>query len=211
MAIDPVKIPQNVYIEDRIVGPLTLRQTMIMALGGGLSYGIYIVFAKANGGHLGYVGTALAWVPCGIAVIFALIRINDLSLFRMLLLLIERLNKPSKRLWAPRKGLTIHIRTNSTIEEKTPQQVAAEKQAQETSIQTESKIQELSTLLDRPLTPVSDEAQKQPPSTPEAAAEPEPEERSFRLPVDPKRISAEDDSNDDLSAYRGVFRDISPS
>ena len=40
MPIEPVKIPQNVYIEDRIVGPLTLRQTLIMAIGGGFSYAL---------------------------------------------------------------------------------------------------------------------------------------------------------------------------
>lgn len=215
MAIEPVKIPQNVYIEDRIVGPLTLRQTMIMALGGGLSYGLYITLAKASGGHLGIVPTVIVWIPCGLAVIFALIRINDLSLFRICLLLIERLNKPSQRTWAPRKGLTIHIRTSNAMEEKTRKEVEDEQKIRAANVKTESRIEELSSLLDHPIVPLEGDhaaptAPAMPLSEPSEPEEMRSEPQQPRRPVDPKRIRASEDS-DDLSAYSGVFRDISPS
>ena len=48
MPIEPVKIPQNVYVEDRIIGPITLRHLIICGLGGGISYALYSTAAKAG-------------------------------------------------------------------------------------------------------------------------------------------------------------------
>ena len=116
MAIQAVKIPQNVYIEDRIIGPITLRQIIICALGGGFSYAVYAMFSKAYGPP-NIVVTVLIWVPAAIAAAFAFVRINDVSLLRMMLLVIERFNKPMRRIWSPRRGLTINIRTFTTPDE----------------------------------------------------------------------------------------------
>src|SRR3989344_7835262 len=111
MAIEPVKIPQNVYIEDRIVGPLPLRQPLIMAIGGGFSYMMYASLTKTYG-QLGIVVTVLVWIPAAIAVLFALVKVNDLSLMRICMLLFEKFNKSHERTWTPRKGLSINIRTS---------------------------------------------------------------------------------------------------
>ncbi len=116
MAIQAVKIPQNVYIEDRIIGPITLRQIIICALGGGFSYAQYAMFSKAYGPP-NLILTVLIWVPAAIAAAFAFVKINDVSLLRMLLLIIERFNKPMRRIWSPRRGLTINIRTFTTPDE----------------------------------------------------------------------------------------------
>ena len=40
------KIPQNVRIEDKIVGPLTLKQLIILGVGGGITYAIYVALAR---------------------------------------------------------------------------------------------------------------------------------------------------------------------
>ena len=98
MPIDPVKIPQNVYIEDRIVGPLTLRQIITMAIGGGISYSIYASLAKAYG-HVDLITTIIVWLPAVISAAFAVIKINDLTLSRILLLVIERMLKSPFRIW----------------------------------------------------------------------------------------------------------------
>src|SRR3989338_8849472 len=100
MSIDPVKIPQNVYIEDRIVGPLTLKQIIIITLGAGFSYAMYSSLIKSFG-SLSIPTTVIVWSPAFIAAAFALIRINDLSLMRICFLMLERFNKPSVRTWAP--------------------------------------------------------------------------------------------------------------
>jgi hypothetical protein len=108
--MDPIKIPQNVYIEDRIVGPLTLRQIVIVGIGGGFSYALWAMLNKAYGG-ISLPLTVMVWLPAGVAAAFAFVKVNDLSLTKLCLLLLERMNKPMVRTWAPRQGFSIHIRT----------------------------------------------------------------------------------------------------
>ncbi len=110
MAIEPVKIPQNVYIEDRIVGPLTLRQILIVAIGCGFSYAMWASLNKAYG-HIGILPTIVLFIPGALSFLFAFVTINDLSLMRLLLLTFEKWSKPNVRTWSPREGLHIHIRT----------------------------------------------------------------------------------------------------
>jgi hypothetical protein len=110
MPIQPVKIPQNVYIEDRIVGPLTLRQIIIVAIGGGFSYLLWSSLAKAYG-SVSLPLTVMVWLPGVVSAAFAFVKVNDLSMAKLCLLLFERMNKPPRRTWAPRRGITINIRT----------------------------------------------------------------------------------------------------
>ncbi|MEK7219013.1 MAG: PrgI family protein [Patescibacteria group bacterium] len=200
MPIDPVKIPQNVYIEDRIVGPLTLKQVMIIALGGGFSYVLYAFAGKAAGGQLGLVPTVLVWIPAALAVVFALVKVNDLSLLRIVLLSIEKMNKPPERVWTPRRGLTIHIRTGGAREVEKTEKHKERLHAEIASAQkTENRIQELSSVLDHPLTQPQDPVPE--PSPP---------------PVDRGSVQVDDTEDgteppDDLSAYKGIFRDLSPN
>ena len=209
MPIEPVKIPQNVYIEDRIVGPLTLRQTLIMAIGGGFSYALWASIAKVYG-SVPLAITILVWIPCAIAVAFALIKINDLSLMRICFLMFERFNKPSIRTFSPRRGISINIRVLS-------QQDKAKKEnpsmSQPATDERSERIKELSSILDSSdhemLETEEDMMQEPAHELPETEHE-EMEERP-RRPVDPGRISANEPDDltghDDLTA---VFRDIFP-
>ena len=40
------KIPQDIGIEDKIVGPFSLRQLLIVAVGGGISYAIFAISSR---------------------------------------------------------------------------------------------------------------------------------------------------------------------
>lgn len=113
MPIEPVKIPQNVYIEDRIVGPLTLRQVIICAVGCGFSYAAYSIASKAYG-SLPLPLTIILWVPGALSIVFAFLKFNDLTMLQMLLLTLERMSKAPVRVWTPRRGLSITIRTGSS-------------------------------------------------------------------------------------------------
>jgi len=113
MPIEPVKIPQNVYIEDRIVGPLTLRQVIICAIGCGFSYAMYSMVSKAYG-SVALPLTIMLWVPGVLSIIFAFLKFNDLTMLQMMLLTIERMSKAPVRVWTPRKGISITIRTGSS-------------------------------------------------------------------------------------------------
>ena len=201
MPIDPVKIPQNVYVEDRIIGPVTLRQIMIILGGAGVSYGIWAVMKAA--GPVSVVQTGVAWLPCVIAVLFAFVSINGISLFRIVLLAIERVNKPSRRTWQPREGISINIVT------KTPQKENEDLQKKKEQKEN-TAIEELSKVLD----------QGPPESTMTPVTTAEPTSNS-RKPVNPKKIQAntsKDASIDNItvpkkkpsSSSGGLLRDIIP-
>jgi len=112
MAIEAVKIPQNVYVEDRIIGPVTLRQIIVTGIGAGISYAIYATVTKA--GVTNVVTLGACWIPAFIAAMFSFLKINDLSLLNIILLMIESFNKPSKRVWDPSGGLMISIITKAS-------------------------------------------------------------------------------------------------
>ncbi len=111
--LEPVKVPQNVYIEDRIIGPVTLRHIVIIAIGAGISYAIWAMITQ-SGNAPSIPVTALAWSPTAIAAAFAFVKINDISLTKMILLAIEGSNKPKDRAWAPHAGISINFVTKSS-------------------------------------------------------------------------------------------------
>lgn len=123
MAIDPIKIPQNVYIEDRIVGPLTLKQIMTVGIGGGVSYAMWASAAKAWG-VVGIIPTILIWTPAVVSVVFAFVKVNDLSMLKLVFLSIERMLKAPQRTWSPRRGITVNIRTFSSAQDSSRQKEA---------------------------------------------------------------------------------------
>ncbi len=195
MPIEPVKIPQNVYIEDRIIGPVTLRQIIIIAIGGGFSYIIFGSLQKA----LGTVPIPLAiiaWIPAAIAAIFAMVKVNDLSITRILLLVLEASQKPSKRTWAPRTGISINFRTSGKIVEEKPKKTAAP------AIRPETQIEELSTAMDRLWKPAPTMIPTPPPAEEHKR---EPVTTEFALPNSDTQETKKDGDLSDLSVFRDIF------
>lgn len=140
MALDPVKIPQNVYVEDRIIGPITLRQIFLTLGGGGVSYAIYAIMKQA--GKLTLVTGILSWTPLIIMAAFAFLKINGINLFRFLLLMAEKSEKPTVRYWQPRKG--IRIKPRSFVPRNTKKKKDSSSHTQEEY----DEISKLSTVLD---------------------------------------------------------------
>ncbi len=224
MPIEPIKIPQNVHIEDRIVGPLTLKQVIICAIGGGFSYALFASMSKTYG-TLALPIQVLIWLPAVVSAAFAFIRINDISMMRLCLLLLEKMNKPATRTWTPRRGIIINVRTFHTVaENKTKYATNA------VDLKAREKFDELSTVLDQhPIENI-------PPSNPEnseqdddfgdfLADDPTEEKElpmeeqnpNIRRPVNPARISASPiagtpvDGVAPKSGSVSLFRDISPT
>lgn len=115
MPIEAVKIPQNVYVEDRIIGPVTLKQLIITGVGAGISYVLYAMVTKAGVRNL--VAVILCWVPAMIAAAFSFLKINDLTLFNIILLMIENQNKANMRYWSPHPGLSVNLVTRQAEKE----------------------------------------------------------------------------------------------
>jgi hypothetical protein len=91
------KIPQNVGIEDKIVGPLSLRQLIIVAVGTGISWVLFAIMSKLY--EVNFIEYAVIAMPALLSAAFALIRINDQSLTKYLQLLMEFSMKPKRRVW----------------------------------------------------------------------------------------------------------------
>ncbi len=91
------KIPQNVGIEDKIVGPLSLRQLIIVAVGVGISWVLFAIMSKLY--EVNFIEYAVIAMPALLSAAFALIRINDQSLTKYLQLLMEFSMKPKRRVW----------------------------------------------------------------------------------------------------------------
>ena len=90
------KVPQNVQREDKIVGPLTLKQLIICGIGFGIDYALYSSLAAK------YIW--VTWIlPVAIVAIitiaFAFIRPVNLSFAKFLLRWLEFLLIPRKRFW----------------------------------------------------------------------------------------------------------------
>ena len=216
MAIQPLKIPQNVYIEDRIVGPLTLKQVLIVAVGGGFSYVLWAMISKSVGG-ITLPLQVLVWIPGVLSIIFAFVKINDLSMMRLCLLMLERMNKPTTRTWSPRRGIMINIRTFHTAKEG-PRALAADIRDKSTQ-----RFDEVSSLLDDHPTKVADvptmkELGADEPMLDEEVALENPNVIGVTpRPVDKNRITAtplriaSDDGDTPASGSISLFRDISPA
>lgn len=200
MTIDPVKIPQNVYVEDRIIGPITLRQIMIVLGGAGISYAIWAGMKSA--GTVSVFQTGIAWIPCVIAVLFAFVKINGISLFRITLLVIERINKPARRTWQPRRGIYVNFITKAPSKDNEEMRKKEEQKKN-------TEIEELSRVLDQG-----------PPESALNDLDDDAEELIATKPVNRKKITA-DSSNgasvDDVqhakkknSQKGGLLRDIIP-
>lgn len=139
MAIEPVKIPQNVYVEDRIIGPVTLKQIIITGVGAGISYVLYSSFIRVGLTALPF--QISAWIPAAIGAAFAFLRINDLSLLTIIFLMIESINKPHERVWSPHAGLSIVLVTR--------QAAMQEQKIQRSASETVERLAEMSRALEK--------------------------------------------------------------
>lgn len=135
------KIPQNVGIEDRIVGPLTLRQLIILAAGFGVSYVLFTILNRIY--ELNILEYIVIALPALLATAFALIKINDQTLAKFIVLFLEYSIKPKKRLWDHR-GISSLVAPDLTEIKKgpMPEEVDLSKS------RTNANLSELSTILD---------------------------------------------------------------
>lgn len=90
------KIPQNVQIEDRIVGPITFKQLFILGIGGGITYLIYLSLAKKY-----FIEVWILFVAPSALLTLAMAFVKPLgvSFFHYILLFIEYMILPKKRHW----------------------------------------------------------------------------------------------------------------
>lgn len=86
------KVPQNIDLEDKIIGPLTLIQFVYLMIGGAV---FYIMFKAGNTTLLVFVGIPAALL----AVFLAFVKINDQPFSRFVVSLLSYMARPKQRVW----------------------------------------------------------------------------------------------------------------
>lgn len=95
------KVPQDVQREDTIIGPITIRQLIILGVGGGLAYAIYVSLAKTYFMEI--------WLPpvaiiSAITLAFAFLKIHGLKFSTFLMCFLEYHMLPRNRYWIQGSG-----------------------------------------------------------------------------------------------------------
>lgn len=218
MAMEAVKIPQNVYVEDRIIGPVTLKQLMIIGIGTAFSYVLYATVTQ--GGPVSVPVTIMLWSPAIVAAAFAFLKVNDITLFNIILLWIEHMNKPVVRSWSPHPGISINIVTRAPKEEKKTdaQKIDISRKLTEVTHQVERRQEDLARLsiptqpAATPLDGVQSVATDAPTEV-KVSTKPTEEVAKEPAPVRKERVQVEgsvhgpsiDGISDDLTAFSHIF------
>lgn len=90
-------VPQFIDVEDKIFGPITVRQFLILLVAGLV---VFIVFKVTGGITALFVLTAVA--VGGFAVILAFVTINGQAFHFFLLNIVQTMRRPKLRIWDKR-------------------------------------------------------------------------------------------------------------
>lgn len=90
--MDKIVVPQFLQIEDAILGPITVRQFLIMLVSGLLIFIFYRIFY-----FLTFIFSSV--IVIAITVVLAFIRVNGQPFHFFLLNLIETIKRPHLRVW----------------------------------------------------------------------------------------------------------------
>lgn len=136
------KIPQNVQMEDKIVGPLTLKHMIVLGTGGGLAYVVYIVLSRAYYWEIWALPVAIISI---LTVIIAFVKVYNVSFAKFILLFIEYNILPRKRKWVKASG-DIFLHKPIVIDSKKKKKVKTEKSKE--TLESIQKLDEISKKLD---------------------------------------------------------------
>lgn len=101
------KVPQHIEMEDKIIGPLTMKQFVNLLIGGMITYAIIKTY---NPLLIAFVG-----VPIGLLTLaIAFIKVQDQPFPQFLLSLILFMVKPKERTW--HKDWHIEGKTNTVVQ-----------------------------------------------------------------------------------------------
>lgn len=92
------KVPQNIDMEDKIVGPFTMKQFIYLLISGGIIYGWW---SYLQNNYVDFMPIFLVVaIPLGLlGVSLALVKINDRPFEVFLLSLFQFISTPKQRMW----------------------------------------------------------------------------------------------------------------
>lgn len=129
------QVPQFIDIEDRIIGPLTLKQFLYLAFAGALLFVFWFLFVF-------YIWIIIALPITALAAIFAFLKINDRPFVYFFLAFIKYFAKPKLYIFSSAPGKAM---PSSPIKEKIEAATPAPREEKKI---TPSKLKELALNLD---------------------------------------------------------------
>lgn len=143
------KIPQNVEVEDTIIGPITMKQLAILGAGGGLAYIIYISLAKTYAIQVWISPVATITI---LTICISFVEIKNIKFIKWVLLMMEAMLLPPQRVWDKRQSTQFLFRQSNTPPKKKKNEkedplLKKEKQAQ--NLEELTKVLDISSVLDK--------------------------------------------------------------
>jgi len=109
-------IPQFIDVEDKILGPITVRQFILMIIGGGIVFLLFRILA--------FTFFLITGVPvAAVTLLFAFVRVNGRPMHYFVVSLIQTLRRPMLRVWNKRDiaaSPKMKNKAESTVEPVTP-------------------------------------------------------------------------------------------
>lgn len=102
------KVPQNVDIEDRVIGPLTLRQFMILLIGASAIIILYFIFV----GPFRIFFWLFALLIGGVAGSFAFAKYGDQKMEIFILSALKTFTTPRRRIWKKEEEVPQMVKKN---------------------------------------------------------------------------------------------------
>ncbi len=140
--MEQFKIPVDVQVEDKIVGPLTFRQLVIVGIGGGIAYFFYIFLSTR---YFWEVWVPPVFIVAALTLAFAFVKINDMTFFKFILATIGFNLIPRKRIWKKGDGDVLISVINPP---KTQTKKDKNKENEDDVMDKQKKIEELTKLID---------------------------------------------------------------
>ena len=124
-------VPQFIDVESKIIGPISVRQFIILLAAGGLLFLWYTIFSF-------WFFAILGSLTMGIAVIIAFVKINGQNFHIFILLMIQTMTRPKLKVWNRQDYIKIKTKEKK---EKKEERVAHKDVSQ-------SRLTELSLMVD---------------------------------------------------------------
>ncbi len=130
-------VPQFIDVEDKIIGPITIRQFIIMIIGGLFLFLCYKIFVFP-------IFIAFAIAILGAVALFGFVKVNGRPFHVFIVGMLETLKRPAKRIW--NKSMTVVHAVASHQDKKTAKMIAP--QVVKKSQVTHSHLSELALMAD---------------------------------------------------------------
>ena len=129
------QVPQNIDMEDKIVGPLTLIQFLYLLSGGIICYLLFLAFGSS------FVFWIITVPVAAVALALAFLKIQDQPLSYFIKAGLIFLNRPKKRIWQ-RQGIQLQAIQASKKAQKKQTLVIPKRQIEK------SELEKLAQMLD---------------------------------------------------------------